>query len=70
MLENKKDIYFVISGMHGGGAENVLSIILNHLNRKKFIPKLILFKKAGEYETAHGGDNWTYEIVPVAAEGD
>ena len=49
MAENKKSIYFVISAMGGGGAEKVLSLILNYLDREKFSPRLILFKKEGEY---------------------
>ena len=47
--QNKKNIYFVISGLGGGGSEKVLSMILARLDRQRFKPKLILFTKSGEY---------------------
>jgi glycosyltransferase involved in cell wall biosynthesis len=44
-----KKIFFVIPSLAGGGAEKVISIILNHLDRQKFLPYLILFEKKGEF---------------------
>lgn len=35
--------------MRGGGAERIISIILNFLDRKKFEPILVLLKKEGPY---------------------
>jgi len=42
-----KKIYFVITSMTGGGAEKVITHLLNNLSRKKFQPTLILFRKEG-----------------------
>jgi glycosyltransferase involved in cell wall biosynthesis len=44
-----KKIFFVIPSLAGGGAEKVISIILNHLDRQKFLLYLILFEKKGEF---------------------
>lgn len=45
----KKTVYFIIPAMKGGGAEKVLSIILERIDRNRFTPKLILFVKTGDH---------------------
>ena len=45
----KYKILFIIPSLVGGGAERVIINILNHLNRNKFIPYLVLFEKKGIY---------------------
>src|ERR1041384_4978685 len=46
-MSKRIKIFFIITHLHGGGAERVMSIILNHLDKKKFFPTLILLKKEG-----------------------
>ncbi len=41
----EKTIYFVMPALGGGGAERVISILLNNLNRKKFKLHLVIIKK-------------------------
>ena len=45
----KKKILFIVPSMRGGGAERIMSIILNFLDKKKFDPILVLLKKEGPY---------------------
>ena len=45
----KQKILFIIPSMRGGGSERVISILLNHLNRRKFDMTLVLIKKEGRY---------------------
>lgn len=45
----KKKILFIVPSMRGGGAERIISIILNFLDRNKFEPMLVLVKKEGPY---------------------
>jgi glycosyltransferase involved in cell wall biosynthesis len=44
-----KKIFFVITTLNIGGAEKVLTIILNKLDRKIFMPSLVLLEKRGEF---------------------
>lgn len=44
-----KTIVFILPDLSQGGAERVITTIVNHLDRNKYIPKLILFKKKGFY---------------------
>lgn len=44
-----KKILIVIHAMKGGGAERVVSILLRHIYRRKYDPKLVLFEKTGDY---------------------
>lgn len=44
-----KTIVFILPNLDQGGAERVITILLNELDRSKYIPKLILFKKEGYY---------------------
>lgn len=44
-----KTILFILPDLSQGGAERVITTIVNQLDRKKFRPKLILFKKEGFY---------------------
>src|SRR3989339_595305 len=43
-----KKVLFVINSIQIGGAERQLLYILKYLNRDKFIPHLILFRKIGK----------------------
>lgn len=44
-----KTILFILPDLSQGGAERVITTIINHLDRKKYTPKLILFEKKGFY---------------------
>ena len=44
-----KTILFILPDLNQGGAERVITILCNELDRSKFQPKLILFKKEGYY---------------------
>lgn len=43
----KKSIYFLLPGLTFGGAERVISILANEIDRTKFEPTLVLFNKEG-----------------------
>ena len=47
VLKMKKKIYFVIPHMGGGGAQKVITHLVNNLTREKFDLTLVLFKKEG-----------------------
>lgn len=42
-------ILFVIPYLGAGGAERVLTTLLNELDREKFLPSLVLFNRKGEF---------------------
>jgi glycosyltransferase involved in cell wall biosynthesis len=42
-------VFFVLPVMKGGGAEKVASVLLNHIDRDRFVLTLVLFNKTGEY---------------------
>lgn len=44
-----KTIVFILPDLSQGGAERVITTILNHLDRTRYRPKLILFEKKGFY---------------------
>lgn len=44
-----KTILFILPDLNQGGAERVITTLCNELDRKKFCPKLVLFKKEGYY---------------------
>lgn len=44
-----KTILFILPDLNQGGAERVITILCNELDRSKYLPKLILFKKVGYY---------------------
>ena len=44
-----KTILFILPDLNQGGAERVITILCNELDRTKFCPKLVLFKKEGYY---------------------
>lgn len=44
-----KTILFILPDLSQGGAERVITTIVNHLDRKIYEPKLILFEKKGFY---------------------
>lgn len=46
-MRRKKRVYFVSPDMTGGGAEKVIILLLNHLDKSRFVLKLILFNKVG-----------------------
>ena len=48
-MKRKKEIYFVIPSMCGGGAEKDAYMLLKYIDRKKFNIKLIVFNKTGTY---------------------
>lgn len=48
-MDVKKKIMFIAPSMRGGGSERVISILVNHLSRKKFDIILVLLKKEGTY---------------------
>lgn len=47
MNEHPKKISFVMPNLGGGGAERVISILLNNLDRNLFAPQLIIVKSSG-----------------------
>ncbi|SMC61447.1 glycosyltransferase [Moheibacter sediminis] len=49
MLSKTKTIVFILPDLGQGGAERVITTIINHLDRNKYTPKLILFEKKGFY---------------------
>jgi len=57
-----KKIFFVIPSLVAGGAEKVVSIILNYLDRKKFLPNLVLFEKKGELLDTIPSDVKIYDL--------
>lgn len=40
-----KSVYFVTVGLHGGGAERVMSVIANYLSRKNYSVNFYYAKK-------------------------
>ncbi|WP_313359710.1 glycosyltransferase [Empedobacter sp.] len=44
-----KTILFILPDLNQGGAERVITTLCNELDRTKFCPKLMLFKKEGYY---------------------
>lgn len=57
MSENKKNIMFVIARLTGGGAERVVSVWANMLNRKGYnVSILLAYRSENEYETDEGID--------------
>lgn len=44
-----KTILFILPDLNQGGAERVIMTLCNELDRTKFCPKLVLFKKQGYY---------------------
>ncbi|MGV0923095.1 glycosyltransferase [Empedobacter tilapiae] len=44
-----KTILFILPDLNQGGAERVIATLCNELDRTKFCPKLVLFKKEGYY---------------------
>lgn len=44
-----KTILFILPDLNQGGAERVITTLCNELDRTKFSPKLVLFKKEGHY---------------------
>ncbi len=46
-MNKRKTILFVMPNLGGAGAERVVSILLNNLDRRLFKPKLIILKKYG-----------------------
>ena len=53
---------FVISSLAGGGAERVVSILLNNFDRDLFEPQLALFIKGGEYLDSIPGDVRIFDL--------
>lgn len=47
--KNLRKVFFVIPALHGGGAERVVVNILKFIDRNKFKPVIVLFKKKGEF---------------------
>ncbi|MPQ44207.1 glycosyltransferase [Clostridium tarantellae] len=48
-MSKKIKITFVLNNLEGGGAERILTNIVNSLDREKFIPNIFLFEKQGVY---------------------
>jgi len=44
-----KTILFILPDLNQGGAEKVITILANELDRKKFSPKILLFEKKGTF---------------------
>lgn len=44
-----KTILYILPDLNQGGAERVITTLCNELDRSKFCPKLVLFKKEGYY---------------------
>lgn len=49
-MQKLKTVLFVIPDFGGGGAQRVLSVLLNNIDRKQFKPKLLLIKKRGDID--------------------
>ncbi|MCX7919971.1 MAG: glycosyltransferase [bacterium] len=47
----KKKILFIIPSLVGGGAEKVMLLLLEHLNRDRFQPQLLVFENRTDYRT-------------------
>jgi glycosyltransferase involved in cell wall biosynthesis len=45
----KKTILFILPDLNPGGAERIVTTLLNHIDRKKYEPKLLLMRKEGTY---------------------
>jgi glycosyltransferase involved in cell wall biosynthesis len=43
------NLLVVVPSLVGGGAERVVTLLLQHINRKKFEPTLVMHKRAGVY---------------------
>jgi glycosyltransferase involved in cell wall biosynthesis len=44
-----RKVFFLIPSLTGGGAERVMLHLLKHLDRSKYCPVLLLFKRKGEF---------------------
>ncbi len=55
-------VLFFISALRGGGAERVLLTILKRLDRKRFEPHLLLFRREGDLLGEVPGDVPVYEL--------
>ncbi len=44
-----KKVMFVVPTLSGGGAERVVLYLLKFIDRKKYIPELVVFEKKGEF---------------------
>lgn len=66
MIKQKKHILFLIGSMTGGGAQRVVSEIVNKLDRNNYYPALALFKKEGPYLSYINKDVPIYEIFGCA----
>lgn len=42
-----RSLLVVIKSMSGGGAQRLVSTLLRHLDRRRFVPSLVLFKRVG-----------------------
>lgn len=49
MISNKKKMLFIVPSMRGGGAERVISTLLQHLDHEKFELHLALITKEGKF---------------------
>lgn len=56
-------VVFVIGSMAGGGAEKVMLQILHYLDRKKFNPHLVLFRKTGVFLDSVPPDVQVHSLV-------
>ncbi len=46
---NPKSIFFILPNLHQGGAERIITTILNNIDTDRFSPTLILMEKEGYY---------------------
>lgn len=58
----KKEIIFLLPDLETGGAERIVTILANHLDREKFTPKIMLLRKKGGYLEHLKTD---IEIIPL-----
>ncbi|MDD5634183.1 MAG: glycosyltransferase [Candidatus Omnitrophica bacterium] len=65
-MKDRTKILFVILSMAGGGAERTAALLLNKIDRKKFLPKLVIFKKEGSYLEDVAGD---VEVIDLKKRG-
>jgi glycosyltransferase involved in cell wall biosynthesis len=49
MVTKRLKVLFVIADLSGGGAQKVLVTILHHLDRRQFIPMLVISHERGEF---------------------
>jgi glycosyltransferase involved in cell wall biosynthesis len=61
-MQTRKKVFFLIPTLSGGGAERVIVNLLQHIDRTKICPHLVLFYKKGEYLINLSADITIHEL--------